>query len=89
MKAPSIYSGDENDNNCTDRTYPLVFGRSAKQLKEDWDCSDVRADMTAEELMIVGSVERLAMTLIDEQGFEPQAAITEAAQRLLVKKIDR
>ncbi len=76
-------------NNCTDRTYRLIFGRSAKKLKEDWNCTDVRAEMTAEELMIVGSVERLAMTLIEEQEFEPQAAITEAGNRLLIKKIER
>lgn len=76
-------------NNCSDRTYRLIFGRSAKQLKEDWKCIDVRAEMTAEELMIVGSIERLAMALIEEQGIEPQAAISEAGKRLMIKKIER
>ena len=76
-------------NNCTDATYRLVFGRSAKKLKEDWGCIDVRAAMTIEELMIVDSVERLAMKLIEEQGFEPQTAIKEAQNRLLIKKIER
>ncbi len=76
-------------NNCTDHTYRVVFGRSAKQLKMAWECKDVRAAMTTEELMIVKSVERLAMALIEEQGFEPQAAIKEAGNRLLIKKIGR
>ena len=76
-------------NNCSDAVYRLVFDRSAKQLREDWDCKDVRAAMTIEELMIVDGVERLAKALIDDQGFEPQTAITEAGNRLLVKKIKR
>ncbi|MEO0835922.1 MAG: hypothetical protein AAFY16_08040 [Cyanobacteria bacterium J06642_3] len=75
-------------NNCTDRTYRLVFGRSAKQLKEDWECNDVRAAMTVEELFIVRGVEDLAMKLI-EQGIEPQKAIDEAGERLMIKKIER
>lgn len=76
-------------NNCTNATYRIVFGRSAKKLKEDWNCNDVRAAMTIEELMIVDSVERLAMTLIEDQDFEPQTAIKEAGNRLLIKKIER
>lgn len=76
-------------NNCTDATYRIVFGRSAKKLKEDWECNDVRAAMTIEELMIIDSVERLAMTLIEDQDFEPQTAIKEAGNRLLIKKIER
>lgn len=75
-------------NNCTDRTYRLVFGRSAKQLKEDWECNDVRAAMTVEELFIVRGVEDLAMKLI-EQGTEPQQAIDEAGERLMIVKIER
>ena len=75
-------------NNCTDRTYRLVFGRSAKQLKEDWECNDVRAAMTVEELFIVRGVEDLAMKLI-EQGIEPQQAIDEAGKRLMIQKIER
>ena len=67
----------------------IVFGRSAKKLKEAWDCKDVRAAMTIEELMIVDSVERLAITLIDDHSFEPQTAIKEAGNRLLIKKIER
>ncbi|MDJ0591115.1 MAG: hypothetical protein QNJ72_14155 [Pleurocapsa sp. MO_226.B13] len=76
-------------NNCTDRTYRLVFGRSAKQLKEDWKCEDVRAAMTVEELFIVRGVEDLAMKLIELQGIEPQQAIDEAGKRLMIKKIER
>lgn len=76
-------------NNCTDSLNRLVFGRSAKRLKEDWNCLEVRSAMTTEELMIVDSVERLAVTLIDEHGFEPKAAISEAGRRLLIKKIPR
>ncbi len=76
-------------NNCTDRTYRLVFGRSAKQLKEDWECDDVRAAMTAEELFIVRGVEDLAMKLVEEEGMEPQQAIDEAGKRLMIKKIER
>ncbi len=76
-------------NNCTDAVNRIVFGRSAKKLKEAWDCKDVRAAMTIEELMIVDSVERLAITLIDDQSFEPQTAIKEAGNRLLIKKIER
>ena len=76
-------------NNCTDAVNRLVFGRSAKKLKEAWDCRDVRAAMTIEELMIVDGVERLAVTLIDDQGFEPHTAIKEAGNRLLIKKIER
>lgn len=75
-------------NNCTDRTYRLVFGRSAKQLKEDWECNDVRAAMTVEELFIVRGVEDLAMKLV-EQGIEPQQAIDEAGKRLMIEKIGR
>ena len=76
-------------NNCTDAINRLVFGRSAKKLREDWDCLEVRNAMTTEELMIVDSIERLAVTLIDEHGFEPLLAIKEAGNRLLVKKIQR
>ncbi len=76
-------------NNCTDAVNRIVFGRSSKKLKEDWDCNDVRAAMTMEELMIVDGVERLVIALIDDQGFEPQTAIKEAANRLLIKKIKR
>ena len=75
-------------NNCTDRIYRLVFGRSAKKLKEDWECNDVRAAMTLEELFIVRGVEDLTMKLI-EQGIEPQKAIDEAGERLMIQKIDR
>ncbi|MGK7948261.1 MAG: hypothetical protein AB4368_05510 [Xenococcaceae cyanobacterium] len=73
-------------NNCTDATNRIVFGRSAKKLKEDWNCFEVRSAMTTEELMIVDSIERLAVTLIDDLGFEPKEAIAEAGNRLLVKK---
>lgn len=76
-------------NNCTDRTYRLVFGRSAKKLKEDWECNDVRAAMTVEELFIVRGVEDLAMKLIEQEGIEPQQAIDEAGKRLMIKKIER
>ncbi|MDJ0594909.1 MAG: hypothetical protein QNJ72_33850 [Pleurocapsa sp. MO_226.B13] len=75
-------------NNCTDRTYRLVFGRGAKKLREDWDCTDVRAAMTVEELFIVRGVEDLAMKLIEE-GTEPQKAIDEVGERLMIKKIER
>ncbi len=90
------HSGELSDNykkfiynNCTDRTYRLVFGRSAKQLKEDWECDDVRAAMTVEELFIVRGVEDLAMKLVEEEGMEPQQAIDEAGKRLMIKKIER
>ena len=76
-------------NNCTDRTYRIVFGRSAKQLKEDWECNDVRAAMTIEELFIVRGLEDLAMKLIEQEGIEPQLAIDEAGKRLMIKKIER
>lgn len=76
-------------NNCSDRTYRLVFGRSAKQLKEDWECDDVRAAMTIEELFIVRGVEDLAMKLIEQEGIEPQQAIDEAGKRLMIQKIER
>lgn len=76
-------------NNCTDATYRLVFGRSAKKLKEAWQCRDVRDELTIEEAMIIDSIERLAATLIDEQGFEPQEAIKEAGRRMLIKAIGR
>ena len=76
-------------NNCTDALNRLVFGRSAKKLREDWSCLEVRSAMTTEELMIVDSIERLVVTLIDELGFEPLEAIKEAGNRLLVKKIER
>jgi hypothetical protein len=76
-------------NNCSDRTYRLVFGRSAKQLKEDWDCIDVRAAMTVEELFIVRGVEDLAMKLIEVEEIEPQKAIDEAGKRLMITKIER
>ncbi|MDJ0592764.1 MAG: hypothetical protein QNJ72_22705 [Pleurocapsa sp. MO_226.B13] len=76
-------------NNCTDRTYRLVFGRSAKKLKEDWECNDVRAAMTVEELFIVRGVEDLAMKLIEQEDIEPQQAIDEAGKRLMIKKIGR
>ncbi len=39
-------------NNCTDAVNRIVFGRSAKKLKEDWDTTEVRSAMTIEELMI-------------------------------------
>ncbi len=90
------HSGELSDNykkyiynNCTDRTYRLVFGRSAKQLKEDWECDDVRAAMTVEELFIVRGVEDLAMKLVEEEGMEPQQAIDEAGKRLMIKRIER
>ena len=76
-------------NNCTDALNRLVFGRSAKKLRENWSCLEVRSAMNTEELMIVDSVERLAVTLIDELGFEPLEAIKEAGNRLLIKKIER
>lgn len=76
-------------NNCTDAVNRLIFGRSAKKLKEDWDCNEVRSAMTTEELMIVDSIERLSVTLIDDLGFEPLTAIKEAGSRLLIKKIQR
>ena len=76
-------------NNCTDAVNRIVFGRSAKKLKEDWDTREVRSAMTIEELMIVDGVERLAVTLIDDLGFEPITAIKEAGERLLIKKIER
>jgi hypothetical protein len=66
-----------------------VFGRSAKQLKEDWDCIDVRAAMTVEELFIVRGVEDLAMKLIEVEEIEPQKAIDEAGKRLMITKIER
>ena len=75
-------------NNCTDRIYRLVFGRSAKKLKDDWDCNDVRAAMTVEELFVVRGVEDLTMKLI-EQGIEPQQAVDEAGERLMIQKIER
>ncbi len=53
-------------NNCSQAVNKIVFGRNAKQLRESWDCIDLREAMTIEELMIVDSVERLAVTLIDD-----------------------
>ncbi|MDJ0746316.1 MAG: hypothetical protein QNJ32_23535 [Xenococcaceae cyanobacterium MO_167.B27] len=76
-------------SNCTDTVNRIVFGRSASKLKEEWDCRELRSAMTIEELMIVDGVERLALTLIDDLGFEPLTAIKEAGNRLLIKKIKR
>lgn len=77
-------------NNCTDRVYRLVFGRNAKQLREDLECVDVRAAMTIEELFIVRGVEDLAMKLVEQEEIEPQLAIDEAGKRLMITtKIDR
>ena len=76
-------------NNCTEAVNRLVFGRSAKKLKEDWVAIEVRSAMTTEELMIVDGVERLVVKLIDDFNFEPIAAIEEAGKRLLIKKIER
>ncbi len=76
-------------NNCSQAVNKIVFGRNAKQLRESWDCTDLREAMTIEELMIVDSVERLAVTLIDDQGFEPLTAVKEAGNRLLIKQIER
>ncbi len=76
-------------NNASDRLNKIVFGRSAKKLRESWKCTELRDAMTFEELMIVDSVERLAVTLIDDQGFEPLTAVKEAGTRLLIKQIER
>lgn len=76
-------------NNCTEALNRLLFGRSAKKLREEWNCKEVRSSMTTEELMIVDSIERLVVKLIDDFNFEPKAAIEEAGKRLLVKKIER
>ena len=65
-----------------------MFGRSAKKLIEHWECDDVRAAMTVEELFIVRGVEDLTMKLI-EQGIEPQKAVDEAGERLMIQKIER
>ena len=76
-------------NNASDRLNKIVFGRSAKKLRESWKCTELRDAMTFEELMIVDSVERLAVTLIDDQGFEPLSAVKAAGNRLLIKQIER
>ncbi len=75
--------------NATDRLNKIIFNRTAKKLREDWDCTELRDAMTFEELMIVDSLERLAVTLIDDQGFEPLTAVKEAGNRLLIKQINR
>ncbi len=75
--------------NCSDCVNKLIFGRSAKKLREQWDCTDLRQAMTIEELMIVDGVERLAITLIDDQGYEPLSAVKAAGNRLLIKQINR
>lgn len=76
-------------NNCTDGVYRIVFGRSAKKLREAWGCKDVRDELTISEAMIIESVERLAGQLIEKLRIEPQQAIKEAGQRMLIEKIER
>ena len=76
-------------NNCSDAVNRIVFGRSAKKLRESWNCKELRDAMTFEELSHVDSVERLAVRLIDELGYEPFSAVTEAGNRLLIKQIKR
>lgn len=92
----NAHAEDVSDNykkfiykNATDRLNKIVFNRTAKKLREDWDCTELRDAMTFEELMIVDSLERLGVTLIDDQGFEPLTAVKEAGNRLLIKQIDR
>ncbi len=65
-------------NNCSDAVNRIVFGRSAKKLRESWKCTELRDAMTFEELSHIDSVERLAVRLIDELGYEPFSAVKEA-----------
>ena len=74
-------------NNCTDAIYRLLFGCSAKKLRESWNCRDVRDELTIEEVFMVASIERLAATLIEEKDVEPQQAIKEAGRLMMVKKM--
>ncbi|MDJ0534768.1 MAG: hypothetical protein QNJ70_20185 [Xenococcaceae cyanobacterium MO_207.B15] len=76
-------------NNCSNAVNRIIFGRSAKKLKESWNCTELRDAMTSEELSHVDSVERLAVRLIDELGYEPFSAVKEAGNRLLIKQINR
>ncbi|MDJ0747184.1 MAG: hypothetical protein QNJ32_28110 [Xenococcaceae cyanobacterium MO_167.B27] len=75
--------------NASDRVNKIVFGRNAKKLRESWKCTELRDAMTFEELSYIDSVERLAVRLIDELGYEPLSAVKEAGNRLLIKPIER
>ncbi len=75
--------------NASDRVNKIVFGRNAKKLRESWNCTELRDAMTFEELSHIDSVERLAVRLIDELGYEPLSAVKEAGNRLLIKQIER
>ena len=76
-------------NNCSNAVNKIVFGRNAKKLRESWKCTELRDAMTFEELSHIDSVERLAVRLIDELGYEPLSAVNEAGNRLLIKPIER
>lgn len=76
-------------NNCSNAVNKIIFGRTAKKLRESWNCTEIRDAMTSEELSYVDSVEGLAVRLIDELGYEPFSAVKEAGNRLLIKQIER
>lgn len=75
--------------NSSDTINRIVFGRSAKKLREAWGCKEVRDALKTEELIIIANLERLAATLIEEHDYEPLSAVKEAGNKMLIKQIER
>lgn len=70
-------------SNATDRLYRGLFGKSAKQLKEERKChpdTSAREFLNESELKVIEYHEHYAAKLVDKQDFEPDAAIIEAME---------
>lgn len=77
------------EKNCSDAVNKIVFGRSAKKLREAWGCREIREMMSVEEQILITNLERIAAALIKDEGFEPLSAVKEAGNRSLIKVIQR
>ena len=73
--------------NASQRVTLVVFRRKAKKLAEDLGVTpdNLRDALTPEELLLLQEVEDTAVRLIDIQDLNPDHAIQQASERLLIQ----
>jgi len=72
-----------------DIVYKGMYGRTEKQLEEDWGVFDIESAMTPEESDLFLRIANLTAELIYKGYKDPWAALNIAVERLNIKVITR
>ena len=72
--------------NASQQVVKVVFGRLAKKLAEDLGVHPdrLRDALTTEELLLLQEVENTAVRLIDLHDIDPEEAVKQCRDRLLI-----